>query len=116
MVPDAMAKAWKINTEDTEKRLRARRIWVARAAWGVSHLRCLGVLLFFSRPLRAGLTYAAPPALVSCGEVEAGRIESIEERSFVAKGAPLDGGQKRRRAPKVLVRAGLGGAARFRLW
>jgi len=31
---------------------------------GVPHLRCSGLLRFVSRPLRAGLTYAAPPALV----------------------------------------------------
>ena len=38
-------------------------------AWraGVAHLRCSGVFLFFSRPLRAGLTYAASPALDCAG-------------------------------------------------
>ena len=57
----------------------------------------------------------AAPVLVFLAEAEAGREESIEERSFVANGAPLDDGQKRRRAPKVLVSGGLGGVARFRL-
>jgi hypothetical protein len=42
----------------------------------------------YTRPLRAGLTYAAPPGLI-------GDVKAIEERSFVAKDAPLDDAQIR---------------------
>ena len=65
------------------------------------------------RALGRGLTYAAPPALDFCGSGEAPRCGvrrecEIEERSFVAEGAPLDDGQKRRRVgsdTSVTVRA-----------
>ena len=59
---------------------------VARPAGGVPRLRRSRVFAYVTRPLRAGLTYAAPPA------PGLGGGGKIEERSLVgAKGAPLLG-------------------------